>query len=277
MGKSRYTPEMEEWLKKNVPGNTRRKTYDEFRKTFGSDFDDVSIDNKITVLRIQTGNQHKWAEAEIDEARRMRESGLTWRQIGEQFGVTENAAKCMARGNGLCDEAGDPFTPEEDKWLLENVPGNRWKQIECEFEKTFGKHRTVNSLKSRCRSKYLRAFTNEGKTGGHPGDAPWCQKEDGSETTLGSGYTKIKVDGEWVPKQKLIYEERHGKLPDNMFVIFLNRDRNDFSEKNLFAVDRNIHAQMCSNGWYSEDPDITLAAIKLCELNRAIRTIHKGG
>lgn len=272
----RYTPEMIAWLEENIQGSKRKELYDKFREHFGVDFTDNAIDGKITALKLQTGNHHVWTPEDTEKVRELRSSGLTWKQVGDKVGVTEHAVKTYARKIGLCTEVRDPFTPEEDAWLAENVPGHKWKWIAEEFEKTFGKQKKISALKSRCRAKYIGAFTLGGRTGGHKGDPGWNLKPDGSESTLLSGYSYVKIDGEWVPKQKAVYERAFGKIPDNMFVVFLNGDKTDYSLKNLYATDRAIHAQMCSNGWYSEDAEITLAAIKLCELNRAIRTVQKG-
>jgi hypothetical protein len=70
----------------------------------------------------------------------------------------------------------------------------------------------------------------------------------------------------WLPKQRKIYEEVFGKIPDGYMVVFLNRDTTDFSIENLYCTNRKILAIMNRYGWFSSNREQTLTAIKLCEL-----------
>lgn len=75
----------------------------------------------------------------------------------------------------------------------------------------------------------------------------------------------------WMPLQKKIYQDAHGKIPDGYMVIFLDCDRGNFSLDNLYAIDRKISARLAKNGWYSKNPELTKAAIKWCELMKELR------
>lgn len=74
----------------------------------------------------------------------------------------------------------------------------------------------------------------------------------------------------WMPLQKKIYQDAHGKIPDGYMVIFLDCNRKNFELDNLYAIDRKTSVRLAQNGWYSKEPQLTLAAIRLCELQEAI-------
>jgi hypothetical protein len=102
----------------------------------------------------------------------------------------------------------------------------------------------------------------------------------GTERKNADGYMLVKVsdtgikNADWKTKQAVMWEKYHNKPPDGV-VVFLNGDRTDFLENNLYCVSRKAHGIMCLNKWYTEDSERTLAAIKLCELLVAIKATNK--
>lgn len=58
-----------------------------------------------------------------------------------------------------------------------------------------------------------------------------------AEKTRSNGYTLIKnAAGKWVLKHSFLYEQAHGKVPKGYVVIFLDKNKNNFSLDNLAAV-----------------------------------------
>jgi len=49
-------------------------------------------------------------------------------------------------------------------------------------------------------------------------------------------------------------------------MIFLNNNKTDFNITNLYPMKKKYLAYMSRNHWYSNNPDLTLTAIKWCEL-----------
>lgn len=74
----------------------------------------------------------------------------------------------------------------------------------------------------------------------------------------------------WKPLQKKLYEDAYGPVGDKL-VVFLDCNRENFNLNNLYAVDKKITTRLAKNGWWSTNPDITLAGIKLCELIEALK------
>jgi len=90
----------------------------------------------------------------------------------------------------------------------------------------------------------------------------------GSEYTKPDGMVMIKIaKNKWEYKQRYIYEQYHGvKLPEDVYVIFLNHDRNDFRIENLKAVHRNICSYISNHKLYSTDEEITKLGITTAKL-----------
>ena len=85
-----------------------------------------------------------------------------------------------------------------------------------------------------------------------------------------TGFSGYK-EPDWLPLQKKIYQDAFGTVPKGRMVIFLDCDKTNFSLDNLYCIDRKISAQLAKNHWFSTDRNITLAAIKYCELRQVLK------
>lgn len=70
---------------------------------------------------------------------------------------------------------------------------------------------------------------------------------------------KIKVGNhKWEYLQRKIYEDYYNvKLPDDVYVIFLDQNKRNFDIKNLKAISRRSSAIMSKDGLFSTIPSIT--------------------
>lgn len=170
------------------------------------------------------------------------------------------------------------YTDEEKAWLVENY--NKYSTLDelaTAFNEIFGLNVNRSKLNDLCGKRIgLKRNGNRGKYG-HGKIKPTAPIGTEREFT---GYIWVKVSNEeykgmtktqrfyknWVQKQRLIYEQAYGEIPEGNIVVFLDGNNRNFNENNLYCVSRSIHVQMCKNRWYSSDRDLTLAAIKLCEL-----------
>ena len=102
----------------------------------------------------------------------------------------------------------------------------------------------------------------------------WNEKKKGK-------YIRVKIkecehDGEWsdkkanncwTTKQRVVWEQHHKRVvPDDCQIIFLNSNTNDFDIDNLYCIKKKYLSYMRSNNWFSTNPEVTLTAIKWCEL-----------
>lgn len=85
---------------------------------------------------------------------------------------------------------------------------------------------------------------------------------------------KIKVDNHrWEYLQRKIYEDYHGvKLPEDVYVIFLDQDKRNLDISNLKAIPRRNSAIMSKDRLFSTDSKLT----KLGYLNSKLKVKIKG-
>ena len=162
------------------------------------------------------------------------------------------------------------FTEEQDRWLMENAPFLSVRETAKRFNERFGTNRSDGVLKARC-NRSLSTYHANCKFGlGYP---------IGTETTHG-GYIWVKISdvpGEnsfyrnWKPKHQIVWEERYGTLPEGKTIVFLDRNHGNCGIDNLYAVDGRILREMSKKKWWSENRELTLAAIKWCELFYAMK------
>lgn len=70
---------------------------------------------------------------------------------------------------------------------------------------------------------------------------------------------------------QLFIDRFFGNIPNGYHVVFLDGNENNFDPKNICCVTEETHKTMKLNHWYSNDPDNTLTAIKLCELSNLVK------
>ena len=170
------------------------------------------------------------------------------------------------------------FTEEEKRFLRDNIQELTYSNLTKAFNAKFGTSLNEGNISDMC-LKRLGIKRN------HPWTFPKGRKSFvyscpiGAERTVGE-QTFVKVsdipnigrtpskgnDPNWKEKQFIVYEQAHGKIPDNKLIVFLDKNRKNFDINNLYCVNRKVNFMMAKNGWYSTDREHTLAAIKWCEL-----------
>lgn len=178
--------------------------------------------------------------------------------------------------------SGKHFTRLEIQWLKDNFYRFcTYKELHQEFVKIF-RTRTMSSLMDLCSKRlHLHRVNNGGRYGVREKE----QLPIGTERiTQGIVYVKVmdvpkstKISGYkppyWLPKQRKIYEDAYGQIPNGYFVIFLDKDTTNYNIDNLYCLGRSIHSTMCKNHWYTTNRDITLTAIKYLELMQALKGV----
>ena len=113
------------------------------------------------------------------------------------------------------------------------------------------------------------------------GHVPKNHRPVGSELIRADGYVwkKIAEPGVWKQKHILLWEDKNGKIPENMCLIFLDGDRSHISLDNLLLVSRK-ELRCLNNTWNNDrtaDSQLTKANIGLRRLNTRITAIEKEG
>lgn len=166
------------------------------------------------------------------------------------------------------------WTETEINWLSENISGHSWKDIEPAFNEHFGTNLSQASIEHAClRHGITHGRKNEkGFIAGEHNRYSITQPLFSERTdSRGRVFVKIKNDacdfrGNWVQKDRYIWEQQYGKLTKNDLLIHLNQDKSDCSIDNLYKVDRKINRMLSSFGWFFTDRIMMITAIKCCEL-----------
>lgn len=76
--------------------------------------------------------------------------------------------------------------------------------------------------------------------------------------------------------RKQMYEQLTGiPVPPGYFVIFLDGDATNCDKSNMYHISNAVRQRMIRRGWFYSDAERTLAAIKICELEMAIKNKEK--
>lgn len=176
------------------------------------------------------------------------------------------------------------YSEEEKQWLIEQDKSLSYAELTEKFNKEFDCNVSKSSI-SDLMGKRLKVFRNSNnKTKTQFKHGRKRRLPIGTEIVK-AGYVWVKVadnyyEGKmtnekymtnWKRKQDIVWENNYGDIPHGMFVIFLDQNKMNCALENLYIVNRSVHVIMCKNKWYLDNPELTLTAIKYCELLRTIK------
>lgn len=110
-----------------------------------------------------------------------------------------------------------------------------------------------------------------------------CRCDCGNTITVSSGYllrTNLTqscgcLNGHKFNRRRL-YEQVTGiSVPSGYFIICLDGDTSNWSKSNLYHISNATRQKMIRRNWFYADAERTLAAIKICELEAAIKSKEK--
>lgn len=233
-------------------------------------------------------NNHKWSIAEDEWVRQNYKAYSSYAELSDalskEFGAerTYNSVKghmLRTLNLNIGRTKGKPYTVEEKFFLLQNAATMPYSELAKEMYSRFGREASKTAIahfmcdimqKPRCgRNTTFQKGERIGKVNAI-----------GSEYVSQSGYTLVKVadtgikNADWKTKQQVMWKKYYGEKA-NGIVVFLNADRSDFSKENLYCLNRKTHLTMCNNKWYTTDKELTLTAIRWCELQGTIKGIEK--
>lgn len=164
--------------------------------------------------------------------------------------------------------------PEMLAWMLENDHGQRTDVLSVMFRDEFGFGLSKNQITT-CRAAHGKRV-REGHGGGKD------RLPVGTERKRNGGYVYVKVSADpsegqtrdnWVPKHRIVWERENGtRLPDDMVVLFADKDKGNFDPDNLVAVPRDV-VGILNNDTTPDyrDRETLEACVALARLKSAIR------
>lgn len=162
------------------------------------------------------------------------------------------------------------FTTEHDIWLRANIDQCSRKELVAKFNDEFGQRRTEDVLKVHCnRDLGLRFSDNRER---------FLNAKRGCKQPVG---TLIKrKNRQWVVKTgvhqyeqagRYYWQQAHGDIPEGYQVVHLDHDISNNSLDNLYCAKGKVIREMSKNQWWFDNPELTLAALRYCELHYLLK------
>lgn len=153
------------------------------------------------------------------------------------------------------------YTYEENKWLAENFNNLKRQQLAKMFNEIFSANINSDTLDYYCKKTLcLKKDEPYDCSKLNITEASAYRKALFSENVSPQGEHVIKTECGWYSKARYLYEQTHGKIPENTIVKHANGDKNDFSPENLITQKRhelyeeyispcrNLHMIVTENG-----------------------------
>lgn len=188
---------------------------------------------------------------------------------------------------------GMKYTDEMKQFILDNYKGRYNQELADLFNQKFNTNITSRTIKSyKANNKLNSGLTGKFRKGQTPhnkgkkmpkevyekvkhtmfakGNIPPNHRPVGSERISKDGYIEVKVaePNKWRLKQRVVYEEAKGKIPEGCPIIFLDGNKRNFDIDNLRCITRSELLYLNCNGLNNSN-EITETGILMARLDRA--------
>ena len=188
---------------------------------------------------------------------------------------------------------GMKYTDEMKQFILDNYKGRYNQELADLFNQKFNTNITSRTIKSyKANNKLNSGLTGKFRKGQTPhnkgkkmpkevyekvkhtmfakGNVPPNHRPVGSERISKDGYIEVKVaePNKWRLKQRVVYEETKGKIPEGCPIIFLDGNKRNFDIDNLRCITRSELLDLNCNGLNNSN-EITETGILMARLDRA--------
>jgi hypothetical protein len=188
---------------------------------------------------------------------------------------------------------GMKYTDEMKQFILDNYKGRYNQELADLFNQKFNTNITSRTIKSyKANNKLNSGLTGKFRKGQTPhnkgkkmpkevyekvkhtmfakGNVPPNHRPVGSERISKDGYIEVKVaePNKWRLKQRVVYEEAKGKIPEGCPMIFLDGNKRNFDIDNLRCITRSELLYLNCNGLNNSN-EITETGILMARLDRA--------
>lgn len=183
------------------------------------------------------------------------------------------------------------WTPDKKQFIFDNYYHRPYKELTDMFNKEFGLNVSFtiikcflkrNGLKNGLDGRFYKGQPSHNKGKKMPpevyekvkhtmfkkGCKPPTHVEVGTEILLDDGYVKIKVaePNVWKQKQRFVWENAYGPVPDNMMLMFLDGDRTNCELSNLKLIRKDARLIMNKNKMIYNDVVLNETASNLATL-----------
>lgn len=206
----------------------------------------------------------------------------------------------MGRIKGIKNKTFHQFTKEELEYLRE-ISYMRYrtsKEIRDMMEEKFRFEYTLSQIKNKLKREKIKTGINARFAKGHTpynkgkkisvnpksvktqfkkGNTPHNTMPIGTEVKNKDGYTKVKIaePNIWELKQRLIYKKYKGDIPEGCYVLFKDKNKENFNIDNLMLVTREKMLYMNKNKLIDKNPEITEVGATLADIVLKVKELRK--
>lgn len=194
-----------------------------------------------------------------------------------------------------------PWTAEQDKYLADAIKTTTYKDMTAYIIETYNANITVDMVKRRCfklglrtgrdtrlkkgltpyyKGKQFRYHSEEAKQRSRancfkPGQMPKNYMPGiGRERKTTDGYTLVRISDirgieprfNWKLKQRVVWEQANGPIPDGWKVVFLDGSKDNFDLDNLRCIPQGALSIFNRKYGYAGDPQLNALNLRLAEL-----------
>ncbi len=164
------------------------------------------------------------------------------------------------------------YSIEMYRYLQQNASAYTTKELVITLKDKFNVDMTPKRLAQYCHDmniKYKYEKPNKAHSNIPTENGTIVNKTDGN-------YLKIKTkEHKWEYLQRIIYEDYYKvKLPNDVYVIFLDQNRRNFNIDNLKAISRRSSAIMSKDELFSIEPKITKLGILNSKLKIKTKVVY---
>ena len=160
-------------------------------------------------------------------------------------------------------------------------------ELTCKFNEKFGCKLSADSIKAKCLrmglktgrtgcfspghktwNKGLKGYMGANSTSFKKGSTPHNHKPIGHERITVDGYVEIKTaePNVFELKHRQIWEQHHGKIPDNHVLVFKNMNKQDCRLNNLMLITRAELARLNQSFSKLATPDTNETCILMAKI-----------
>lgn len=161
------------------------------------------------------------------------------------------------------------YTPEQDRFLRDNVSGRSVIELTAMFNECFNLNLRYAQISGALRSRGIHRGVVFRFKKGH---IPPNRKTLGSEKLNSDGYVTVKMSNvgsyreQWKRKHIVIWEQHYEPLKKDEVILFGDGDKTNFDIDNLIKISRRELGMLNKRGLIKNDAELTRTGVLIADV-----------
>lgn len=274
-----YTKEMDDFIRDNIKDKGGEWVIKGLKERFGFEPKYHSLFSHCQRHGIECSYRGSITEQTVQRMYELQDSCATMKELYNKLELKVSYISFMrfirSHDIQLTCNAFMEWQDEWNEWLVENLEQYKtYQNLSDAMCKEFGEQFTMDRVKLQAHKLGLKK-QNQG--GYKKGNIPWHILPIGTERNHGDRIVvKIAHPNKWQIKQNYVWEQLHDDIvQDDEVVIFLDRDRTNFSPDNLRKIKRNVALNLGKSHLMDSNPVITETAVMMWELHDKVKEARR--